>query len=389
MEVVSAGELHCLSALLAEGACPALAWPALLAAIPVRLVWSMAVLSLGVVLIVSVALILKREGKSMGQLRSGAAGESGQHVRRLSRLLRAIRSLDSIIVTERDDQQLLEKACQSLVMARGYRMAWIGLINEGTKRVVPVAQAGFEEGYLGQIEVTWDDSPTGQGPTGRAIKTAEPVVMRDIESAPEFRPWRTQALQRCCRSSAALPLRFAHQVVGALNVYSEVPDAFNIEEIGVLQEVADHLAYALTAIRLEQELAETKRKARETDRLLLALENSPLGMVVTDSSGMVTNINRRMMEFLNGCQSQEEIVGVVRMPDLAVFGDSAARTGIQEVLGQGKPARFECETVVADGSRHVLSCQGMPVLEDGERPTGALWLVEDISDRSAPEAFPG
>lgn len=389
MAVVFAAELHCLSALFAPGAGPALAWPALLAAFPVRLVWSMAVLSLGVVLTVSVALILKREGKSMGQLRSGGAGGSGRHVQRLSRLLRAVRSLDSIIVTERDGQQLLEKACQSLVMTRGYRMAWIGLVNGETKRVVPVAQAGFEEGYLKQVEITWDDSPTGQGPTGRAIKTAEPIVMRDIESAPEFRPWRRQALQRGYRSSAALPLRFEHQVVGALNVYSEVPDGFNIEEIGLLQEVADHLAYALGSIRLEKELAETKRKARETDRVLRALENSPLGMVVTDSSGMVTSINRRMMEFLNGYQSREEIVEVVRMPDLAVFSDSAARAGIQEVLGEGKPARFECEIVAADGSRHVLSCQGMPVLEEGERPTGALWLVEDISDRRAPEAFPG
>jgi PAS domain S-box-containing protein len=350
------------------------------AGLPISLIWAFAVLAFGMLLMVCVVLLLRREGQSPEwDLDSAPGGARNRQLQHMSRLLRAVRSVNNLIVAERDERQLLEKACRLLVTTRGYRMAWIGLVGDGDKRVRPVTQAGFEEGYLDQIEITWDDSPMGQGPTGRAIKLAEPSLMRDIETDPTFRPWREQALRRGYRSSAALPLRFRGQVLGALNVYSEMPDAFDIEEVGLLQEMADHLAHALGTFRLESELEQARRAGRLAAAFRTAFENASVGMVVTGSDGIIQNVNDCMMELLNTYESREQIVGRLSLAKLRMFRGSAVRANVAELFSERHEVEFECRTSAADGRERLLRCRGVPIMQEGEGLTEAVWLVEDVT----------
>ena len=350
--------------------------------ISVTLIWAVAILGFGILLMACVLLLLNRESEPPSwDAPEGAKGTPGQHLRHLSRLLRAIRAINGLIVAEREGGPLVEKACRLLTESRGYRMAWIGFVDEGDKRVRPVVQAGFENGYLDRIVVTWDDSATGQGPTGQAIKTGEPVVMRDIETAPEFRPWREEALNRGYRSSAAIPLRFKGQVLGALNVYAEQPEAFDIEEVGVLQEVADHLAYALASIRLEGELAEARRQAQQAGPARAAFECAPVALMVTDRRGTVTGVNRRMMELLNGYEGPERVVDRVEMRNLGIFGGQDGRACVDRVLVGREPAEFEFQAAAEQGRARTLKCRGVPVLGENGDLREAVWLVDEASGR--------
>lgn len=349
---------------------------------PPPLLWALAIVVFGVLLIVCVLLLLRHQP---GDFNPWDAAESskattGRHLQHLHRVLRAIRAMNSVIVNERDSQQLLDKACRTLTATRGYKMAWIGLVEEGSWRVRPVSRAGFEAGYLGEIEVTWDDSPTGQGPTGRAIKSGEPSLMHDIKTAPEYRPWRQQALQRGYRCSAALPLRCRGQVMGALNVYSDIPDALDIEEVGLLQDVADHLAYALTSIRLEEELTEVRSRLRQSDRLRAISEHPGVGMITTDRDGIITSVNPAMLKLLGRWETEEEVVGRVKLLDLEVFAGSEARDSVERVLSTGTPATFESQVPLQGGRTRTLRCRGAPVLEESKELVETVWLVEDVSE---------
>ncbi len=43
----------------------------------------------------------------------------------------------------------MNEICRILVEVGGYRMAWVGFVHgHDTRYVVPVAQAGYEAGYL-------------------------------------------------------------------------------------------------------------------------------------------------------------------------------------------------------------------------------------------------
>ena len=102
---------------------------------------------------------------------------------------RATGAINALMVRERDPKRLLAEACKILVETRGYRFAWIGQVEPGSKRVVPAASAGKDAGYLDAVTMTWDETPTGQGPTGTAIRTGQPVVCQDTATDPRFAPW--------------------------------------------------------------------------------------------------------------------------------------------------------------------------------------------------------
>jgi hypothetical protein len=148
-------------------------------------------------------------------------------------------------------------------------MAWIGLIEEGSFEVKPLAQAGFEKGYLQSIKVRYDDSPLGRGPTGTAIRTGKPAIQNHIDSDLQYAPWREEALKRGYKSSAAFPLIVDNRVLGALNVYSERPEAFGLEEIQTLRAYAGQAAFLIRRALLTQgmmpEIVEEKAQKYELE----------------------------------------------------------------------------------------------------------------------------
>jgi PAS domain S-box-containing protein len=343
----------------------------------VTLLWAMVILAFGVLMMVCVLLLLKREPQELSQWDSGGSpAKSGRYLQHLSRLLRAIRAVNNVIISEREGRQLLQKACRTLTETRGYKMAWIGLTEPDSKRVVPAARAGFEEGYLEEVAVTWDETPTGRGPTGQAIKSGEPSVMRDIEIAPEFQPWRKQALERGYRSSAALPLRFENRVLGALSVYSEIPNAFDIEEIGLLQEVSDHLAYALGCIQLEDEQRRLRLRLGELQSLQAAFEHAPIGIIATDARGAITDLNPRAAELVGDRFQELAAAGQVLIQRLDFFSLPAAQLQAEKLFRSSEAVRFE-QVWPAGGRR--LFCHGVPVCAEGKL-AGSVWMIQDVAD---------
>ena len=185
-----------------------------------------------------------------------------KHIQHLQNVLKAIRNINQLIVREKDKQKLLQGVCDILYQTRDYRLAWVGLIREGTKDVIPVSSAGFEESYLQSVKITWDDSETGKGPTGTAIRSRKPFVMQDTNGDPVYKPWRAEALKRGYKSSAAVPLVYRKRVFGALNVYATFPDAFGKEEVDLLVEVSRDIAFALYSIELEEEHKRAEKALR-------------------------------------------------------------------------------------------------------------------------------
>jgi signal transduction histidine kinase len=181
-------------------------------------------------------------------------------LRHTERALRALSQCNESMLRAGDEHELLHAICQNIVEHGGYRMAWVGYKqNDSTKRVCPVAQAGYEDGYLQTLDIRWDESEKGAGPTGTAVRTGEPCMIADILHNPLFTPWRAEAQRRGYTSSIALPLTCDGEVLGALNVYSNEPDSFNSEEVSLLTQLANNLAYGIGALRsrMAHEQAET------------------------------------------------------------------------------------------------------------------------------------
>jgi len=141
-------------------------------------------------------------------------GNEGNQVKSLRLLVDASQKL----VERADLDTLAQEILNTVVTSFGIRLAWIGSA-EADGRVRPLYWAGDVAEYLRHVEIRWDDSPLGQGPAGRAIRTGQPVSM-DVATDPGFAPWREPALAHGYREVAAFPLMRRAKPFGHLILYS-------------------------------------------------------------------------------------------------------------------------------------------------------------------------
>lgn len=188
-------------------------------------------------------------------------------LKQLNRALQTLSKTNHTLIHASSEEGLLDEICRIIVEEGGYRLAWVGFAQFDDERSVkPIAQYGFEADYLDTLRISWQEDEYGRGPTGTAIRTGKPSVCRNILEDPKYGPWREQALQRGYASSISLPLESAGQTFGALNIYSNEPDAFEGEELKLLMELADDVAFGIhnQRMRFEHSHIEEERKGHET-----------------------------------------------------------------------------------------------------------------------------
>jgi PAS domain S-box-containing protein len=204
--------------------------------------------------------------------------ESEDLLRRLNRELRAITRCNRTLLHVTDVQTLLDEVCHIICNDAGYRLAWIGYAEHDADRTVrPVAWAGTNDGYLVSVNITWADAERGRGPVGTAIRTGETTYLQDFKSEPGVAFWRENALQRGYRSCIGLPLKDEQGAAfGALAIYSTEPDFFTTDEIRLLEELANNLAFGIIVLRTraaskraEDALRESEQKYRLLSRKLM------------------------------------------------------------------------------------------------------------------------
>ncbi len=171
-----------------------------------------------------------------------------------------------------DETELLHEICRIAVDEAGYRLAWVGYAEDDPERTVrPVAEVGYDAGYVASIMITWADTRLGRGPTGTAIRTGRPSVGRSFFADPELAPWRDEATRHGYASSVALPLRADDRTFGAISIYATMPDAFSPDDIELLAGLAADLAFGITTLRTriaaEEGLRVSERNLAEAQRI--------------------------------------------------------------------------------------------------------------------------
>ena len=244
------------------------------------------------------------------QERTAEHAETNEALLSVNRALQMISECTQVLVHSSNEKELLANICRAIVETGGYCLVWIGFAQQDDKKtVLRMASAGDEQGYLQSLDLTWGDDERGQGPTGRAIRSGKPAISRDILSDPSFRPWHEEVARRHFASSIALPLTIGGTPLGALNVYSRTPDAFDIAEVNLLTGLTNDLIYGITALRARAERERAMKALQESEERfrLLVLGVQDYAIFMLDPDGRVvswTTAAERMKGY-----SAEEIVG--------------------------------------------------------------------------------
>jgi PAS domain S-box-containing protein len=185
----------------------------------------------------------------------------------LARALRTLSRCSDIVVHANDESTLTSNICRTIIEAGGYVVAWVGYLEHDEDQSVHVVDSYGNDEFLDDITVSWGDNKFGHGPTGNAIRTGTPQVLKDIRRSKRAEPWRDRLNGHEVRTSCSFPLIVNGEPIGALSIYAHEMGAFGDAELELLSKLADNLAYGIGRIRDAKRLAISEARLREAERL--------------------------------------------------------------------------------------------------------------------------
>jgi diguanylate cyclase (GGDEF)-like protein len=169
----------------------------------------------------------------------------------LNRALRLLSASNRTLLRATNESDILHDVCRIATEIGGYSLTWVGFKEmDSLQSIRPVAHCGYEDGFPAASEISWADCEGGRSAMSTAIRTGMIQLKLDILNDPLLSPWRDDAQRRNYQSAIALPLQVDGKTIGAIAIYAPESDAFNNEEVKLLEELACDLSFGIQTIRL-------------------------------------------------------------------------------------------------------------------------------------------
>lgn len=192
-----------------------------------------------------------------------------EQIRKLTRTYAMLSDINQTIVRVGEPRTLFETACRIAVEKGGFPFAWIGLLDESTQDLLPVASAGNSNGYLKKINISLRNKPHDHSPVDKALRTGKRVIYNVIEPDKSIPSYQKSAIDLGFHSSATFPIKVSDQIRGTINFYAREPYFFTEEELQLLDELAMDISFALEVaekkkqhLKAEQTLQESEKRYR-------------------------------------------------------------------------------------------------------------------------------
>jgi PAS domain S-box-containing protein len=197
------------------------------------------------------------------------------HLQSLNRALTLTSATNLAVAKARSLQELLDAVCRQMVEIGGYITVCIGRAESDPRKTVTLVagHGSLAEGMF-DLSHSWDPAAPDFGAMGRSIAEGAPVLVADVQTDPRVLDTPGAARSLGVRSMLCLPLHGTEQVWGSIYAYSMVLESFSDEEVHLLGEAANNIAYGIRAL-----LAQGGMRAAE-----LALYESSLARQIAEEA---------------------------------------------------------------------------------------------------------
>ncbi|MFB6189103.1 MAG: GAF domain-containing protein [Halapricum sp.] len=271
---------------------------------------------------------------------------SARRAAELDRIRTLASDVNQALVRAESREEAERRVCEIISDSEPYLFAWVGEIDDGMDEIAVRASAGLEAGYLDETTVTADETGTGHGPAGTAVRERRVAVSQSVADDPAFEPWREAALEREYRAVAAVPLEHGGELYGVLVVYADHSGAFDRDERDLLSELGDDISHALHSFDVRDRLRQ------ERDRRRALFENAPGPVIAGEihdggAEHRIVDVNEAFEDVF-----EYEAAAVVGrdIADVIVPEDGMAQhEEFRKLAAAGEPTTAEIERVTADG----------------------------------------
>jgi diguanylate cyclase (GGDEF)-like protein/PAS domain S-box-containing protein len=206
----------------------------------------------------------------------------------ITRFYSAWVACNDLIVRGTKEDVLLSEICHIIANQVAFKLTWIGFINPQTQEIDIVASNNLKSKYLQKLRISSNASISeGQGATGQAIRSNQPVIFNDLLHEHNAARWWDIAREENIHASAAFPITRSGQVIGAMCLYSTQVNYFSEELISLIRGLIEDISYAL------ENLERKKIQICQDHELRIAAAafESQESFMVTDGQGLILRVN--------------------------------------------------------------------------------------------------
>lgn len=174
--------------------------------------------------------------------------ETARQLRQMKDLYRVLSQVNSAVARRRDEQGLLQEICGVAASIEQVNLVWVGFVNNHGQPE-PVAWAGEAVPVLLQLK---QNDPKGESVArlGEVILSEKPSTGSEWPSA-EYQRVGELVRRFGLRSFAVFPLVLEARQ-GVLAIYSKESEFFQRETVGLFEEMASNLSFALNNLHYER-----------------------------------------------------------------------------------------------------------------------------------------
>ncbi len=315
------------------------------------------------------------------------ASEARNH--RKTQLYAALSQCNQAIVRSKNEAELFPKICRDAATFGGMKMAWIGLFDDKSQLLIPVASYGVGTEYLDLLKISVEAKDiTGRGPSGTAFREDKPFWCLDFHNDPATEFWHELSAKFEWGASVALPLHRNGKVVGTFNMYADDQNVFDEEGRNLLIEMTSDIDFALDNFHIENEREQFKGKLLESEEISrLVLKNSLDAIINMNSQGLVIEWSGAAHKMFG--YKREDAIGQ-KLSDLIIPAKDreAHAKGMNRVIATNQSnmtgRRVEVSALRFDGTEIPVE-MSVAKIETGNLVFFSAF-VRDITDRKASES---
>ena len=299
------------------------------------------------------------------------------------RLYAAISAANESLLRSRNPTEVYAAICRACVEHSGYMLAWVGLADHDSHRIVVTDAFGPAIDYVDGISVSTDaDTPNGRGPTGIAFRERRVYVCNDFSTDPAIGPWRENAERHGLAASVGLPIYQDGIPIGAITVYGGEKNIFVPEAVTLLERTAENISFAMDQFKREEQRQKADATLRISEaRLREAQAIGRIGDWELDLQTRQLTWSPQMFRLYE----RDPAAGNPSLGDVLRYyiGGSGPPTGryIRRAIASGERVETELRLRLPSGGDAYHAVVIIPRKDDAGRVTKVYGTVQDISER--------